>query len=75
MTFDESLMLKKVVSKLGSSLIVRVDAKQNCLVSDGPLQVALHVRHVPECDERQGNHGLRGGSMELCSMGGLVLVP
>ena len=32
--------------------------------------MVLHVRHVLKCSE--GNPNLRGGSMELCSRGGLL---
>ena len=34
--------------------------------------MVLHIRHVPKRLERQGNTGLRGGSMEPCSRGGLL---
>ena len=32
----------------------------------------VHIRRVPDHSERQGNPGLRGGSVELCSRGGLL---
>ena len=32
----------------------------------------VHIRHVPNRSERQGNRGLRDGSVELCSRGGLL---
>ena len=35
--------------------------------------MVLHVRHVLQCSE--GNSGLRGGSVELCSRGGLGVHP
>ena len=34
--------------------------------------MVLHVRRAPECNERQENPSLRGGSVELCSSGGLL---
>ena len=45
-----------------------VDIEQNGAVS--PWKVVLYVKRMPECTERQGSPGLRGGSMELCSRGG-----
>ena len=35
-----------------------------------PRKMVFHVRHVLKC--RKGNPGLREGSIELCSMGGLL---
>ena len=47
-----------------------LDSEQNVVVS--PLQVVLHVRHMPEHCERQKNPSLSGGSVELCFRGGLL---
>ena len=38
-----------------------------------PLAVVLHIRRMPKCNERQGNPGLRGDSVELGSREGLLV--
>ena len=47
-----------------------VDVEQNGVVS--LWQVVFHVKRVLECNERQENLSLGGGSMELCSRGRLL---
>ena len=44
--------------------------EQNDVMS--PWQVVLHIRCVPKCSEDKKKFGLRGGSLVLCSMGGLL---
>ena len=44
--------------------------EQNDVVS--PWQVVLHIRRVPKCSEDKKKSSLRGGSLVLCSRGGLL---
>ena len=64
-----------MISKLRSSLTIRVEAEQNDVMGGSthpppPKQMVLHIRRVLEHSKE--NSGLRGGSMELCSRGGLL---
>ena len=67
-----------MISKLRSSLTIRVEAEQNDAMGGinppppppPPKQMVLHIRRVLEHSKE--NYGLRGGSMELCSRGGLL---